>query len=144
MICAALTQVAAIQSGEDVTDPTLLSATIDATGLVLTLVFSEAVTSPVEGYASFTIDPSGGAAVIEITDAPGSTLGFSINREIAEGETVTLDYTPGDIEDLAGNPLAAITDFPVTNNVPGTFIYLRPGGTDTYLRPGGVDTYLRP
>jgi hypothetical protein len=97
----------------DITPPTLSSATIDETGLILTLVFSEAVT----GNDGFTVDPSGAAATLAYDSGDGtSTLVFDISREITEEETVTLDYTPGDVEDGSANALEAIADFAVPNN----------------------------
>lgn len=100
-------------STQDVIAPTLSAASIDATGLVLTLAFDEAVT----GSDAFTIDPSGGAATITYTAGTGTaTLTFGISRAIAGSETVTLDYAAGDVADLASNALVTITDGAVTNN----------------------------
>jgi hypothetical protein len=97
----------------DITPPTLSSATIDATGLIMTLVFNESVT----GHDGFTVDPSGAAATLAYDSGDGTnTLVFDISREITEDETVTLDYTPGDVEDASANALEAIADFEVTNN----------------------------
>lgn len=98
--------------GPDVTAPTLSSATIDATGLLLTLVFNEAVT----GHDGFALDPSGANVTLTYDSGDGTnTLTFDISRAIAGDETATLDYAPGDVEDGAGNTLEAISDEAVTN-----------------------------
>lgn len=104
-----------VMSGSLLLGISLSSATIDATGLVLTLVFNTTAT----GHDGFTIDPSGGAATLTYNSGDGSnTLVFDISREITWDETVFLDYSGGDVEDALGNQLSDITDRLVTNNVP--------------------------
>lgn len=108
--------VAVVSSGAriDLLAPRLNSASIDPTGLILTLSFDEAIT----GNAGFTITPSGGAATLAYVTGEGSAgLQFDISRAIEEGETITLDYAAGDVEDLAENALATIEDRAVTNLV---------------------------
>jgi len=97
----------------DSTAPTIQSATIGSDGETLTIVLSEAV----NGHAGFTLDPSGGAAGLTYSNGDGTdTLVFAIDRVIYDTETATGDYAMGDVEDLSGNALEAVTDFAVTNN----------------------------
>lgn len=96
--------------------PTLLSATIDATGTQIAFGFNESVQDG-NFFDFFTVDLTGGAATLTYTSGDGTnTILFDISREVTEDETGTADYTGTTVEDLAGNLLAAIADFPVTNN----------------------------
>lgn len=119
--------------------PTLLSATAD--GDEVTLVFSEEVT----GTDGFSVTVDGGGVVINSITGEGTTT-YTITLEVAlvGGETVLLDYAPGNVQSGPECPLAEFFEFPVTNNTGVDFVYLRPGGVDGYFRPGGVDTYIRP
>lgn len=95
--------------------PELDSATINTDGDELTLVFDEAVT----GNAGFTLDATGGALTATYSSGDGTTTYvYSLSRTVGSTETITLDYSAGDVEDLADTPnaLATITDFAVTNN----------------------------
>lgn len=123
--------------------PTLLSATIDASGDFLTLVFDEAVTSSGSGF-SIRID--GDLSAVFLDSGSGTmTLVFTIDAEVPEGATVTLDYEQADGDTASGECLLeSIADFPVTNNTGLQFFYLRPDGVSRYLRPDGVSFYIRP
>lgn len=119
--------------------PTLVSATI--VDDQLTLVFDEEVT----GHEGFLVTIGGLDFNVTYVSGEGTTtLLFTADSGAGEGEVVTLDYTPGDVNSGAECPLAPIDDFAVTNNTGVDFFYLRPGGVDGYFRPGGVDTYIRP
>ena len=104
----------------DTTPPTISSATINAAGDTLTLVFTEVVT--VNTSTGFTLGMSGGAAGLTYTSGSGTnTLVYAITgRNIDTAETGTLDYVTvaNGIEDAAGNDLASTgeTDIAVTNN----------------------------
>lgn len=105
----------------DTTPPTITSATIDATGTVLTITLSEAV--KVSTSTGFTLDMNGGAGegLTYSSGSGSSNLLYTITgRIIQTGETGTLDYvTVADgIEDLSGNDLASTggSDVAVINN----------------------------
>jgi hypothetical protein len=103
----------------DVTAPTLSTATVGTNGTSLTFAFSETVSIGAGGNGGFTISPSGGAATVSYTSGSGSSsLVYTINRTILQGETFTFAYTqPGNgVEDAAGNDLATITSTSGTNN----------------------------
>ena len=112
-------------SGESATAeggaPTLVSATINADGNALSLVFSEAVDFGAGGNTGWTIDMNGGAGE-DLTYSAGSgtsTLSYTIgNRKIKTGEAGTVSYTqPGNgVEDGDDVDLSSISNFTVTNN----------------------------
>jgi len=104
------------EAEEDETPPTLTSALINAAGTSLYLYFSETVVATIN--TGFAITPSGGAATLTYASGSGSsTLVYTISRAIQQSETLTGAYTqPGNgIEDAAGNDLATIESFNVTN-----------------------------
>lgn len=94
--------------------PSLVSATVGASGLTLTLVFNETVA----GHTGFTLNSDGGAVTATYSSGDGTTTAvFNLNRTISDAETLDLDYTPGNVHSAAtGAPLAAISDGAVTNN----------------------------
>lgn len=107
--------------GGDSVAPTVTARTIDAAGTSLTLTFSEAVT----GSTGFSLTASGGAVTPSYASGSGtSSYTFTLSRTIAQGETVTLSYTPGNVADGAGNALASITNAAVTNSSTQTPITL--------------------
>lgn len=100
----------------DTTPPTVVSATITTTGSneTLTVNFSEAVTG---GATGLTVNAGGGPIALTYVSGSGtSTLVFTTSSRIASGATVTLSYAAGNIEDLAFNALATITNAAVTNS----------------------------
>jgi hypothetical protein len=126
--------------------PTLVSATIDATGMFLTLVFSEAVQWDYDfTYITLVVN----ATTVTLSGGSGSgtsTLTATLGTPALEGEEALFTYDPFNesIQDLAGNPLGGLADLPVTNNAVSGFTYLRPGGVFTYFRPDGTSQYIRP
>lgn len=106
----------------DFVAPTVLSATIGTNGATLTIVFSEAVVFS----AGFSLNAVGSPSLIIGSGTGSATYVYNIGSPaVLAGAVVTLDYTPGNVADLAGNPLAAFSNAPVTNNStvpePGTF-----------------------
>ena len=96
----------------DTTAPTLTGASIDSDGTTWTLEFSETVL----GFLGFTADASGGAVSLSYLSGEGTNVVvFESDRAISFDEVVTLDYTPGDVEDVAGNAMEAFTDYEVVN-----------------------------
>jgi hypothetical protein len=106
------------EGGEaDTTAPTLTSATINAAGTSLSLLFSETVVATIN--TGWTITPSGAAATLTYASGSGTnTLVYTISRAIQSSETATASYTqPGDgIEDAAGNDLEDITNRSAVND----------------------------
>jgi hypothetical protein len=99
----------------DVTAPVLLEFRIDATGKFLTILPNE----PVAGETGFSIRGQANYPITLtfVTTEVDGALVYAISRErpIYRGETVLLSYTPGDVVDAAGNPLAAFADMVVNN-----------------------------
>ena len=112
--------------GGDMTAPTLSSATINAAGTTLTIVWSENVT----GSSGLSITPSGSLASITYASGSGtSTYTYTISRPILDEETVTISASSSNIVDGATNTLANFTGTSVTNNstqIAGTGESLRP------------------
>jgi hypothetical protein len=97
----------------DVTAPTVSSANINSAGTTLTINFDESTT----GDAGFTISASGGAATLSSPSGSGTAARtFTVSRTIYSGETVTLSYTAGDVEDASENALENFSGAAVTNN----------------------------
>ena len=104
----------------DTTPPTITSATINAAGDTLTIVFSEIVS--VTTSTGFTLNMNGGAAGLTYSSGSGtnSLVYLITGRNIDTAETGTLDYVTvaNGIEDASGNDLASTgeSDIAVTNN----------------------------
>lgn len=105
-------RVAQNDSTQDTVVPTLASVTVASDGTTVTLVFSEAVTAS----TGFALDAGGAVTLTYASGSGTSTLVFTAGSTIGQGDTVTLDYVPGNGVDLAGNALAPVTDRAVTNN----------------------------
>ena len=103
----------AISNGStvDTVAPTLVSATINAGGTLLTLVFSEPV-YPTSGAFGFSI--LGHSLSSPATS--GNQITFAISQVYSD-EIPLLNYSPGNVTDRAGtpNPLAAFTSTVVYN-----------------------------
>lgn len=102
---------------EDETAPTLVSATINAAGTSLSLVFTEAVT--VNTSTGFVLTADGSPSLTYASGSGSTTLIYTISAAVYQSETgITLAYTTGAnyIEDAAGNDLGSFTGTAVTNN----------------------------
>lgn len=95
----------------DVTAPLVTGAVIGTDGVTLTVQLTENV----DPFAPTGFALSGGHVLSGAARA-GNQIAFTVTPAVLGGETVTLDYTPGDVEDVSGNPLAAIVGLSVTNN----------------------------
>lgn len=120
MSLALLFQLNLEESGApDTTAPTLSSATLAANGTSLTLGFNESVSVGAGGNGGFAITPSGGSATVSYASGSGTTaLVYTVSRALSSTETATIAYVqPGNgIEDAAGNDLASLSGYAVTNN----------------------------
>jgi hypothetical protein len=92
----------------DLTAPSILTSVIAANGESIALTFSENVV----GTTGITM--SGTRGPIFVTPVSGNGLdawSFSLSRTVYLGEVVSLTYSgvTGDIKDIAGNNLAAVT-----------------------------------
>lgn len=100
----------------DETAPTASTPSIDATGLLFTIPFSESVDATTK--TGITLTCTGGAVGNTYKSGAGSaTWVYDLDRALNQGETCTWAYaTPGTgIKDLAANALANFTGAAVTN-----------------------------
>ena len=107
----------------DMTVPTVSSATVDGTELVVT--FSEALdTTSVPPTTEFTVSVAGTDKTPSDVEVSGSavTLTLATADAVTAGQTVTVSYTAVGIriQDLAGNLAAAFNSQSVTNNTSGS------------------------
>ena len=95
----------------------LSSAVIGASGLTLALTYNEALDDTSEPAAGDGV-LSGTSSATDSVNVTGSTVVWTLDTPVFEGETVTFDYTPGvnPIRDVAENDAAALSDQAVTNN----------------------------
>lgn len=109
-------------AGTDETAPTLVAAI--ANGTSLTMTFSETVSIGAGGNGGFTMTPSGGAATLAYASGTGTTtLVYTINRTLVQGETITnLAYVQptNGIQDAIGNDLLSFDSVTVTNQTEST------------------------
>jgi hypothetical protein len=102
-------------SGEvpsDVVPPTVVSAVINSTGLLLTVTYSENVVNVSSVHYTLT------GATISSVSGTGPTRVFSLGSPVQAGTSVVLGFTSGAgrTGDSAGNVMATFSDFAVTNN----------------------------
>ncbi len=102
-------------SGLDFTAITMSSATTNSAGTLVTLTMSEAAFGT-ENTANWSVERNGTPQTPSAVDITGSTISLTV-AGLQTGETITVNYSGGDLEDGKGNPLAAITDGAVTNAV---------------------------
>lgn len=98
----------------DTTPPTLTSAVIDVTGLLLTIGLSEDCT----GNSGFTLTPQGEALTASYASGTGNGRVYDLSRQVLLGETITLAYSEasGDIVDAADNEIVGFSGMAITNN----------------------------
>jgi hypothetical protein len=124
-----------VGGGGDTTAPTLQSATIQAAGLTINLVFDEAVTFGAGGNAGWILTMSGG-----IINGAAVTLVYTLSRKVFSDETGSLSYTqPGSgVEDLAGNDLANIVGGAVINSSTQVWTPLEITGCKLWLKADSI------
>lgn len=98
----------------DSTPPTLLSATVDASGWTLTLVFDEPVTATDWSKADLPLTDY--ETEYHSGDAENTVVYVIVNGPVQPTDIEFLSYGgAGNVQDMAGNLLVPFTDFPVTN-----------------------------
>ena len=129
-----------VTTATDTIRPTITSASIDTTGMELSLLFTEAVT----GTTVPTITASGGAVTgVLIPQEDSTVIVYALSRAVLRGEVVTITFGTNDIQDTAGNNLAAVTDLAVSN---GSFVEPAPDSSDviTVATPPRVISKAQP
>ena len=107
----------------DTTAPTVSSATVSGTTLVLT--YDEALdTGSTPTASAYRVNVSGGSgAAPSSVSISGSAVTLILGTPVTHGQTVTVSYTkPGTnpVQDSVGHHAAALTDRAVTNDTPDT------------------------
>lgn len=105
-------------SGADTTNPTVVSAAINAAGDTLTINTDENVIAGAHNFNDFALTLSGGAVIATYTGGSGTqALTYSLNRTVLQGESGTLAYTQqGDgVKDAVGNVMATFSGLVVAN-----------------------------
>jgi hypothetical protein len=115
----------AVSYAADLTAPTLVSATIESGAPdTIVLTFSEAIDSgSIPAAGAFNVEVEMAVATVDsVSHAGGAVVHVVLDTPVAAGENVDLDYTqPGvnNLQDAAGNDVANILNYTVTNNVAG-------------------------
>jgi hypothetical protein len=101
------------------TTPTVASASIDSTGLTLTIGWTVTGTAPVlpasGGTGLSLVGMTHGAVTLSGVDTSYVTTIATLSRALCDDETVTLSYTPGNFEDSASAAVTGFSGQAVTN-----------------------------
>jgi hypothetical protein len=103
----------------DTTNPTLISATITAAGDSIVLALNESVQFGAGGNAGLSLTLSSGSVTATYTSGAGtSSLTYTLSGTLTNDITGTVTYTQpsNGIEDDAGNDLATLSGWAITNN----------------------------
>ena len=104
----------------DTSAPTLGTATVNGTALVLT--YNEALDEDSEPATSaYEVTVAGSTVSVSDVSVSGMAVTLTLGTAAVAGQTVSLNYTvpaSNPVQDTAGNDAAALTDQAVTNNTP--------------------------
>ena len=109
-------------SAPDLTAPVFQSAQVaNANKNKIVLTYNEDLSSSVIP-ATTDFSPSGGKTVTNVAIS-GPTVTLTVNSNYANGDTITVSYTPGTnkLQDLNGNFAASLSSQSVTNNIQADF-----------------------
>ncbi len=102
--------------GEDLIAPTVASRVVPSGGTTLILTMSESII-PASGITGFTVEvDTVNNVIVSATRTASNQITLTLTDVIDAGQVVTVSYTPGNVTDIATNPLAAFVDAAVTNN----------------------------
>jgi len=90
-------------------------------GALLTLTYSESLdASSVPAPEAFSVVVSGSPKTPDTVTISGATVSLHLKVPVFTPDKVVLSYTPGTpkLQDPAGNAVAPITSYPVTNDTP--------------------------
>lgn len=107
-----LTALATAYPG-DLIAPTISSVAVASNGVGLTITASEPLLSG--NTSGFTLKVNGVVRAVSGLSVAGSSITGTISSAVWDTDVVTLDYAPGNVQDLAANPLASFTGMAVTN-----------------------------
>jgi uncharacterized repeat protein (TIGR02059 family) len=105
--------------------PTLLSASVNSTGLVLSLSYDETLNVTTAPVSAYTVSVRGLPFEVSSIAISNSVVQLTLGSSVEAGSTVTVSYnapTPDSwannsaVQDTAGNDAASLTNQAVTNN----------------------------
>jgi uncharacterized repeat protein (TIGR02059 family) len=105
--------------------PTLLSASVNSTGLVLSLSYDETLNVTTAPVSAYTVSVRGLPFEVSSIAISNSVVQLTLGSSVEAGNTVTVSYnapTPDSwannsaVQDTAGNDAASLTNQAVTNN----------------------------
>jgi len=100
----------------DVTAPLFVSASIsNSAPLVVVVNFDENIQAT--SAAGFTVKVDGSAATISGFSVSTNSILLTLSAGVLSHQVVTVEYTPGNVADVSGNPLATFAAMTVTNSV---------------------------
>lgn len=102
--------------------PVLVSATVDAAGTTLTLLFNENV----QGNIGFTLTADAVGIALSAPSNAGDTITFTCEQILYE-QACLLSYSPGNVENMLNTPLAGFVDNAVTNDSVAGLILMETG-----------------
>ena len=118
---AALANQTVTNNTPDTTAPTLTTAAVNGTSLVLT--YNEALdTGSTPAATDYTVTVAGSQRTVSDVAISGSLVTLTLSPAVTDGQAVTVSYTAGTnpVQDAAGNDAAALSNQTVTNNTPDT------------------------
>ncbi len=126
--------VGTVNVNTDTTAPSLDTATVDGTSLVLT--YDEALdTSSEPATSAYSVSVAGGTGVAPSSvNVSGMTVTLTLGTAVTAGQTVTVTYivpTSNPVQDAAGNDAAALTNRSVTNNTNAPPVFANTTATRT-------------
>ena len=109
----------------DVTPPSFVSASLGATGLVLTVTYNEDLNATTAATTDFSVLVDGSSATVASRAVSGSTVQLTMSTSISGSSAVTFAYNAPSsnsstsnsaVQDTAGNDAASLSATSVTNN----------------------------
>ena len=120
------------KTNTDITAPSLDSATVDGTSLVLT--YNEALDEDsVPAMSTYSVSVGGGTgAAPSSVDVTSKKVTLTLGTTVTSGQTVTVSYTvpmSDPVQDTSGNDAAELTNRSVTNNTNAPPVFADNGTT---------------
>jgi Ca2+-binding RTX toxin-like protein len=96
--------------------PTISSAVVN--GNTLTLTYNESLNGTIPAASNYTVDWGGNSVNPTNVAVNGQIVTLTLPTAVTNGSTVTLASPSGTVNDLAGNPISAVSNYSVSNTTP--------------------------